>query len=142
MVSDIRLLGFNFIKINAEKKTDFSGKLDIKSNIDIKNIEKFKPGKQDALKVEFVLTVDYGDLGKIELEGNLFITADSRLLKETLSSWKDKKQPTDLQLAIANIILQKTSIKAFQIEEELGLPIHIQNMFPRVQQKPESSQEK
>jgi hypothetical protein len=133
MVKDIRLLAFDFTKINAEKFTGFSGKLDIKSNIDIKSLEKIKPGKQEALKIKFTSSVDYGKLGKIELEGNIFITADSKSLKETASSWKDKKQPTELQLAIVNLILQKASIKAIQIEEEIGLPIHLQNIFPRVQ---------
>lgn len=137
MVKDARLLGFNFTKIGAEKNSDFSGKLEIKSNINIEKIEKHKTTsmKQDALKIKFNVDVDYGDLGKVEMKGNLFITADSKAMKETLLNWESQKKPTDLQVAIINIILQKTSIKAIQIEEEIGLPIHLQNLFPKINAK-------
>ena len=142
MAKEIRLIGFNFTKINAERNPDYDGKIETKSNVNIEKMEKVKTPatKQESLRADFFVDIDYGDLGKIELQGNLFILADSKTIKETLSSWENKKQPTNLQLGIVNIILQKTSIKAIQIEEEIGLPIHLQNLFPRV--KPESLEEK
>ena len=141
MAKEIRLIGFNFTKISAERNSEYNGKIETKSNIDIIKMEKVKTPatKQDSLKVDFSVEVDYGELGKVELYGNLFLMADSKIIKETVSAWEGKRQPTDLQLGIVNIILQKTSIKAFQIEEEIGLPIHLKNLFPRV--KPNSTEE-
>jgi hypothetical protein len=136
MAKDTRLLGFNFTKINVEKNPKFSGNLKVKSNINIKSIEKHKLelAKQDSLRIEFVFDVDYGNLGKINLNGVMFITSDLKQIKDTLSKWKDTKAtPTQLQVAIMNIILQKTSLKALELEEEIGLPHHIQ--LPRLQQK-------
>ena len=141
MAKEIRLIGFNYAKIKAERKPEYNGKIETKSNVNIENMEKVKTpaAKQESLKVEFSVDIDYGELGKIELQGNLFILADPKIIKETITAWEGKKQPTDLQLGIVNIILQKTSVKAIQIEEEIGLPIHLQNFFPRV--KPGSTEE-
>ena len=132
-----RLLGFNITKIQAEKNTDFKGKLEIQSNVNIINIEKHKIeiAKQDSLKVDFSLDIDYKELGKISIHGTLFLTADNKLMKETLNNWKNKKH-SELQLKIINIILQRASIKALQIEEELGLPPPIQ--LPRAQMQKSS----
>jgi len=144
MPKEIRLIGFNFTKISAERKPDYDGKIETKSNLDIVKIEKVKTPatKQDSLRADFSVGVDYGKLGKINLEGNLFLIADSKLIKETVEAWEGKKKPTDLQLGIVNIILQKTSIKAIQIEEEIGLPIHLQNLFPRIRPGPEKPKDK
>jgi len=140
MTKEIRLVGFNFIKISAERNPTYDGKIETKSNVSIDKLEKVKNStKQDTLKVDFSVDIDYGDLGKVDLQGNLFLIADAKVIKETVSAWESKKEPTNLQLGIVNIILQKTSIKAIQIEEEIGLPIHLQNLFPRV--KPKSQEE-
>ncbi len=136
---EIRLLGFNLLKVEAEKNQDFKGKLEIKSNINIKNIEKHKLdlAKQDSLKIDFSFDIDYGELGKVILSGNLFLLTDSKSLKETLNSWKDKKLDSEINMAILNIIMQKASLRAFELEEELGLPLHVQ--LPRLQAKTEAS---
>ena len=138
----IRLIGFNITKIHAERNQGFDGKLGVKSNVNIKNIEKFKPelAKQDSLKIDFVFEIDYSELGKVSIEGTMFITADSKQMKEILNSWKDKNLNSELHLGIINIILQKASLRAFQLEEELGLPIHIR--LPRIRPNPQEQQEK
>ncbi len=138
MAKDVRVLGFNYTQISVERNPDFEGEVKVKSNINISNIEKFKAkiAKQDALKVSFESNIDYGELGKVVLKGNMIITADSKSLKETLSAWKEKR-PNELQITIMNIIIQKTSIKSIQLEEEIGLPVHLQNIFPKIKTKQE-----
>jgi hypothetical protein len=72
-----------------------------------------------------VFTIDYADLGKEEIEGILFVGMDSKLMKEIIRSYESKKFDTSELLTIMNLIIQKASIRAFAIEEELQLPIHI-----------------
>lgn len=134
MAREMKILGFNFTKVIAEKNVDFSGKLDLKSNINISSVDKHKLDlvKDEALKVSFSFIVDYADLGKVDLSGTMFLLVDSKTLKEAVKSWEDKKLPDEIRMAIINIIMQKSSLKALQIEEDLGLPLHMP--MPRLQE--------
>ena len=130
---EIKMLGFNIQKINAHKNPEFKGKLEMNSNINISSIEDYKldSSKQGSLKIGFSFIVDYKNLGKIEIHGSLFLSMDSKITKEALNSWKNKKLNKELHILFINIIMQKASFKALQLEEELGLPPHIQ--IPRLQ---------
>jgi hypothetical protein len=131
MAKDIKLAAVNFYKVSAEKNPDFKDKISVKPSINIANIEEYKAAKTDACKVDFNFGISYGDLGKVELSGAIFLTMDSKTLKETLKSWKDKKMDNDTNLMILNVIMQKASLKALQLEEDLGLPPHVS--LPRLQ---------
>jgi hypothetical protein len=124
----MKLLGSRITKVSGERNPDFDGKISMKSDINISSIEKFKPEgvKQESLKVKFSFKVDYSDLGSVLIEGLLFVTTDTKTQKDLLRDWKDKKFDSPENMAVMNMILQKSSIKAFELEEELGLPIHIQ----------------
>ncbi len=134
----MKLLAFNITKFGGERKLDFDGELDIKQNINIKSFEKFKPegSKQESLKAEFQFGIIYEGLGSVDIEGAVFIGADSKLIKETIKEFEDKNLTSPMQVAIMNVIMQKSSIKALQIEEELGLPPHIRLPSLKPQQKP------
>jgi len=129
---EIKLLGFNFIKLSVEKNPEFKGNHSIESNIDIKSIEKHKIEllKDEAVKVNFNFVLNYKELGKVEIFGDLLLMLDEKTKKEVLEEWKDKKLPNNIRVLILNIILQKSSLKALQLEEELGLPFHMQ--MPRL----------
>ena len=124
---ELKLVGFNIIKIDAEKNPNHRGDVKLSSNISIKNIEKFKPelAKQESLKIQFIFEVTYGELGKVLLEGEIYLLADSKSSKELLKTWKDKDMSSDVHVALLNIINQKASLRAFEVEEELNLPIHV-----------------
>ncbi|MBT7102108.1 hypothetical protein HN935_01200 [archaeon] len=123
-MTNLKLAGSRFTKIDAERNDDFSGKLEMTTNIKITSIEKIKETK-DSIKLKYVFAVDYKELGKITVGGILFLSGDSKTIKEILKSHKDKKYETPEYISITNVIIQKASIKAFEIEEELSLPIHI-----------------
>ena len=123
-MTNIKLIGSRITKINAERKPEFSGKLEIKTNIKIISIDKTKESK-DTLKLSYCFEIDYAELGKISIEGNLFISTDSKTIKEILKTKENKKIEEQEYIAITNLINQKASIKAIEIEEEMGLPIHI-----------------
>lgn len=122
---NLKLIGSRLSKVSAERNPDFSGKLSMKTNVKIKDMEKIKDPK-DTIKLNYSFEVDYGELGKIDILGNLFLTGDtSKAVKDLLKLHKDKNYETEEYIAITNLIIQKASIKAFELEEELGLPIHI-----------------
>ncbi len=134
-MTEIKLIEAKFTKINAEKNSNFDGKIKLKTNIKIQNLEKIKETKE-AIKIEYVFDIDYSTLGKISIEGIIFLSSDSKKIKELIKLQKEKNFNTPEYIAITNLIIQKASIKAFELEEEIGLPIHIK--FPTVnfQQKP------
>lgn len=129
----IRVIGFNFIKISAEKlkeNLDKSESLKIDTKMDISYVEPFKSDffkmKEDVLKVGFVNIISYEPgLAKIEINGDIIISADPKTAREILKGWKDKTTSEDFRIFIFNIILRKSNIKSLQLEEELGLPPHI-----------------
>ncbi|MCK4997531.1 hypothetical protein KAS08_04450 [Candidatus Pacearchaeota archaeon] len=123
-MTNLKLIGSKLTKVNAERNPDFSGKLEMKTNIGIDSIEKVKESK-DTIKLGYSFNVDYSELGSIAIKGKLFLTGDAKLIKDLLKTFKDKKFDSPEYLAITNLIIQKASIKAFELEEELGLPIHI-----------------
>ncbi len=133
----IRLVGSKFTKLSAERNPNFDGSLSLKTDISIKNLEKFKPEgtKQESLKIEYQFKIDYADLGNIIIEGILFIVLDSKTQKDALKDWKIKKLNSPTYMAMMNLIMQKASLKAFELEDELGLPIHIK--LPLLQAKKE-----
>jgi len=133
---DIKLIGFNLTKYHAEKNPKFQGKIEISSDIKITNIEKHKieATKQDTLKIDFELDVNYKELGKISLSGTFYLLIEPKTIKEIEKQWKSKKLPEEFNLMLLNIIVKRTSVKTLQLGEEIGLPPHIN--FPKFQKAP------
>jgi hypothetical protein len=131
MVQEIKLAGFRYTKISVERKSE-KGDLKITPNINIQSINKIKSeSKQDLLEVQFGFGIDYSILGKLELEGKMVLAVDSKTSKDALEGWKNKKLDNNINLIILNVIMQKASVKALQLEEEMNLPPHIQ--LPKLQ---------
>ena len=127
MEPKLTLMSSRLIKVVGNRNMDFSGKISMNQNIKISEMEKFKPvdAKIESLKVVYSFEIDYGDLGSVEIGGILFIGTDSKTLKKILEEYKNKKFDSTEHVNIMNFVIQKASLKAFEIEEELGLPIHI-----------------
>lgn len=132
MVQEIKLVGFKYTKLLVERNEENKGELKITPNINIQSIEKVKSeSKQEILQINFQFGIDYSSLGKIDLHGKLFLAADTKIVKDALEGWKNKNLDSKINLVILNIIMQKASIKALQLEEEMNFPPHIQ--LPRLQ---------
>lgn len=140
---EFRLLGFQFDRILVEKDPLFKGKLtETSSNIDIKSINKEKMSliDKEPIQINFSFNLKFGDMGKLEMLGRVIVLLDKESEKMVLEEWKNKKLPEDIRLVVLNIILQRSSLRALQLEEEVGLPLHIQ--FPRLRvQSPDSKKE-
>ncbi|MFH1607505.1 MAG: hypothetical protein ABIA78_00010 [archaeon] len=126
----MKLLGFNFTKINVEKISDKINDLQINSKIDILSIEEVKTDlpieNNELIAVKFTYIIDYiSNVAKLEFAGNLILSADKKVAKEIKNGWKNKKMPDEFKRLVFNIILRKSNLKAIQLEDDLNIPIHI-----------------
>lgn len=131
MVKEMKLLGFNFTKIIAEKNPNHYGKIESKSNLTIIKVEKEKLDliKQEAAKISFSFSISYSELGQVNLEGFMIWHFDKKSFKDVTENWEKDIDP-EIRTNILNAVLQKSSIQALKLEEQIGLPFHIQ--LPKV----------
>jgi hypothetical protein len=126
----MKLVGFNFTKINLEKISDNLKDLKIRTDINISDIKETKSellkSSDELVVVKFEYNINYEkNIAFLKFCGNLVISIESKKAKEILNQWKEKKIPEEFKLNIFNVILKKSSLKALQFEEELNLPSHI-----------------
>ncbi len=142
----MRLIGFNFTQIAAERKNTLQPGMNINTNLEFTDVQEEKVDMlkdKTPLKVSFSQTVIYSspkeakkqeEFAKITFAGSMLIAASSEDAKELLKSWKKKEVPSGIKIPLFNIILTKCSVKALQLQEELNLPLHPQ--LPRLTPQP------
>lgn len=126
----MKVVGFNFSKMSVEKLSSSYEKLSVKTNVDISEI---KNVKQDLFKtteefvgVKFSFSLEYEPkIAKIELNGEIIFSMDSKTAEDVIKQWKTKEIPEDFRVFLYNIILRKSNLKSFQFEEEMNLPLHL-----------------
>ncbi len=127
----MKLMGFNFNKIDVEKQSIERPKdLKINTNIDVSEIKNIKSDilktKEEIIATTFSYVINYTpDYAKIELGGTVLLTVEPKLAKTITKEWKSKKMTEEFRLVLFNIILAKSNVKALQLEEEMNLPYHI-----------------
>ena len=126
----MNIIGFNFTKISVERKSLERGDLKINSNLEVNEIEEAKfpifDSKEAMLAIKFNYLFDYDpSIAKLEFKGEILIGLESSTAQEVLKKWKDKKVSDEIRIPLFNLILRKSSIKALELEEEMGLPLHI-----------------
>ena len=126
----MKIISFNFNKINIEKNSDKIENLKINTNINISEITKIKQDflkiKEELIKIKFIYNVDYNPhFAKIELRGDILFAIEQKMAKNILKQWKNKKISGDFKIALFNIILKKSNLRALQLEDEMNLPLHI-----------------
>ena len=131
------IVGFDFTRIDAEKKGFVKGKININNNVTIKNVEEqnlnLGKEKQNALKFVFEFIAKYDpSIGSIKLEGNVIYMAEQKKIKEILDGWKkDKKLPKDISTGILNTVLTRCNIQSLILSQNINLPPPIP--LPKVQ---------
>lgn len=123
-------MGFNFNKINIERKSNLKKDYKINTNINIPNISETKSDfintKESLIIVHFNYVIAYSpDIAELSFEGNLLLSMNPKDSKEILNEWKKKAIPSNFKEAIFNIVFRKCNLKAFQFEEEMNLPLHL-----------------
>ncbi len=133
------IVGFNFEKVHVEKKNLIKGKVQIKSNVSILNVEEeqLPTGKikADGLRFNFSYTVNYEpNIGNISLTGFIYFLDDPKIIKEIAKQWKkDKKISPEITAQIVNTVLLKSTVKALNLSQEVNLPPHLP--LPQITQK-------
>jgi len=135
----MKLMGFNFNKINVEKKGERPADLKVSTNIDVSEITIVKGAiktKDELVAVKFSYEVSYNpDHAKVELGGAIVLGLEPKLAKQVIKEWKDKKMPAEFQTPLFNLILAKSTVKALELESELNLPFHMPLPSVKVEDK-------
>ena len=126
----MKVLGLNFTKLNAEKLSIDTKGVKIGTHIDLSEIREVKSdffsNKEKVLGIKFSYEIDYDpNFAKIKLAGNILISVNEQMSSQILEGWKTKNLPEEFRLSVFNLILKKSSLKALQLEDELGVPTHI-----------------
>lgn len=133
------VVGFNFTKINVERKSNVKGKIKISNNVTMKDVSQQElslgKAKENGLKFTFEFTSKYDpDIGEISLTGEVISIEEEKKAKEILKEWKkSKKVPQDIMTNILNHVLTKCNIKALILSQDMNLPPPIP--LPSVQPK-------
>lgn len=134
----MQIIGFNFTKLAAEHPGKLSTPYDINTNIEFLDVipqptELLKDSQ--ALRVDFKFIISYSShssdkktsepLAKVEINGNSIVAAQKDETDEFQKNWK-KKNHTDLaKINLFNFIIRRCTPKALELEEDVGLPLHI-----------------
>jgi len=122
------IIGFNFNKIDVERKKALEGKVSVNNNVSIKNVEEsdleLGKEKQKALKFTFEFKSEYTpDMGGIILTGDLLFVEETKKITEILSGWrKDKKIAPDIMSNILNTILTRGNVLSLTLSQNVNLP--------------------
>ena len=131
------IVGFNFTKIHAEKKTAIKGNVDIKNNVSIKNVESTElsigSSKEKALKFVFHFSSEYTpDIGGMLFSGDIVTLNEPAKQDEILKNWKKNKQiPKEIMGEILNTVLMRCNVEALMLSRDVNLPPPIP--MPKVQ---------
>lgn len=128
----MRLIGFNFTKISIEK-IDLSKPTDnlkVNTEIDVSEIKELDSKvleiKGEMIETKFSYKIKYEPgFANVGLEGRIILSVEPKAAKEILKEWKNKKMPEDFRFFLFNIILKRATLKALQLEDEIGLPLHM-----------------
>ena len=131
------IVGFNFIKITAERKQDaVKGQIDIKNNVAVTNVKETSlslgSSSQKVVKIEFDFDVTYEPkVGSMKFTGDILYLGDADKIGEISKQWKKNKDlPKQVKVGVLNTILNRCNIQALLLSQQVNLPAPIQ--LPRV----------
>ena len=129
------IVGFNFSKINVERKGKIKGQIRVKNNVDIMDVRGetlLLKDKKKVASVSFMFGVSYEPgIGEILINGNVLYLDKEKVIDETLRLWKEeKKLLKEASVEVLNVVMVRCNVKALELSEELGLPPHMQ--MPKV----------
>jgi hypothetical protein len=124
------IVGLNFDKIGAKKDNKIVGKVQIKNNVDIKNVEQEKlsvSSSDDILKISFEFKSTYEpEVGAIQLNGHVLYMDDPKKIDGIAKEWKKSKSlQKEISPLIINSVLARCNIKALVLSQDVNLPPHV-----------------
>ena len=135
----MKIIGFNYTKVSAERIAKWQPSKKINTNIQITDIAKEETEvikEAGILRVSFKFDVIYEPKNAtISFEGFVFLSLEANEAKEILKQWTKKKEINETaRNGVVKFLWKKCNLKAFQLEEELNVPTHIQ--LPQIAFKP------
>lgn len=134
----MRIIAFNYTKIHGERFPKAPKTEKISSDLEFTNVEKDEIAlmkEADILKVHFSYALKYDPkVAEILINGMVLLSMSSDDVKEAIKLWKKKQLPEKVKLGLVNVILNRCSLKALNMEEELSLPTHIKLVRINAQQ--------
>lgn len=135
----MKVIGFNYAKVSAERTSKWQPLKKINADIQLTDVlsEKLDVMKEsDVVRIGFKFTVDYEPKNAtIVLEGFVTLSMGSEESKEVIKNWAKKKELNEeLRNTLVKLLWKKCNLKAFQLEEELGIPTHLQ--LPQIAIRP------
>jgi len=133
------VVGFNFTKMNAERKKPFMGKINIANNVAITSVDEhtlnFGKEKQGGLKFTFEFTSKYEPaIGSILIEGEVIYMNEPSKVKQAIDEWKkSKKVSKEIMTEILNNVLDRTNIQALVLSKDMNMPPPVP--LPKVQEQ-------
>ncbi|MBT3866206.1 hypothetical protein HOF78_03875 [Candidatus Woesearchaeota archaeon] len=125
------IIGFNFKKLNIERKKPLIKGMKVAYNLDISNVQDevfpLADKGQGVLTFDFDYSVVYNpDIAEIKMHGSINYLLPKDEAKKVLTLWsKTKKLPKNVSIPVINRILDKCNIKAMELEQDLSLPTHL-----------------
>ncbi len=143
----MKIVGYSVEEIHAKKAIDIP-RASISTDVIFTEIDKAKLDvlkESECLKASFKFSVIYKDpnnkdaesKNELKFSGSLLLSVSKEDAKEFLKSWKAKELPKDKLIPLYNYILKRCSVRALQLEEEMGLQPHIP--FPQVRANQEQN---
>ena len=123
------VLGHNITKLNAERKSLASKKIDINSTPKITNVKEkdidvsgLTGDKRTVLGISFEFETNYKpNIGNIAIAGEVIYTGEDN--KRVVSEWKkNNKLPAVADIEIKNFLLRKCLLIGVQVSQEMQLP--------------------
>ena len=138
----MNVLGFNFIKISAERAKRLEN-VKINTKIEFKDPTKEDSkllNNQELFNFPFTYNIRYNSedpktkkeeaQASIVFEGIVLVSGTKEETKDIIKNWKSQESESSFKTGIINTIIHKCTVKALSIEEEINLPTHIN--LPRV----------
>lgn len=122
------IIGFNFTKMHIERKAPIAGKISVKNNVAIKDVDKkdfnFGKSKQAGVQFTFEFSVEYEPkIAEILLEGEVIDLLDEKRADSLVKEWKkSKKLEPAVMTNILNTVLSKANIQALIMSKDMNLP--------------------
>jgi len=133
------IIGFNFTKINVEKKAPLKGKISIKPNFSIKSVEEYTLGAAGKKGLKFGIEFSWKyepNIAEIAIGGEVLFLDEEKKAEEIIKNWKkDKKIPQEILAPVIKTALDKATIKALASSQEVGLPAPIPLPKVKIEQK-------
>ncbi len=122
------IVGFNFMKISAERKHAKGGKIGIQPNIKIKNVTPtdmaLGKSKENGLVFSFEYTFTYEPgVGEILMEGEVFYMGEEKKVKDIIDKWKKNKAlDPELLSEVLGAATKRCNVEAIILSREVNLP--------------------